>query len=160
MRNLICVSVALAILTIGCTPCEESKTDVVTSMYPEAQAELERVVRGIYDDAMAVNIEGLKTAHLHSEKFTKFGPRSFERQTVEQTNNSEAAFFSSISDLKVELRDLKIDVFDDVAITTFYPHFSFVRDGEEIVGSSRQTLVFLMTESGWKIIHEHGTVNK
>ena len=109
---------------------------------------------------MTANIEGLKAAHLVSDKFTKFGPRNFNRQDVASTNESEAAFFTSISDLNMEVKDLKIDVFGDFGIATYYPHFSFVQDGEEKKGSSRQTLVFLKTKKGWKIVHEHGTSNK
>ena len=128
--------------------------------YAEFQAELQAALEEIYDDAMVANLEGLRASHLNSPKFTKFGPRSFERQTVEQTNSSEASFFSSISELNVELKDVKIDVFGDVAITTFYPHYSLIKDSEVVEGISRQTLVFLKTEQGWKIIHEHGNPKK
>jgi len=108
-------------------------------------------------DAQDANIEGLKAAHLTSDKFTKFGPRKFERQDVASTNKSEEAFFSSILNYKQEVKDLKIDVFGDIGIATYYPHVSFLQDGEEIKGSGRQTLVFLKTTNGWKIVHEHGT---
>ena len=127
---------------------------------PEAQAELKQVLKAIYDDAMSANVEGLTTSHLISSKFTKLGPRNFSRQTVDETNESEASFFTSIKDLKVELKDVKIDVFGEVAVTTFYPHFSFVKDDQLKEGSTRQTLVFLKTDQGWKIIHEHGTPKK
>ncbi len=152
------VIAAVLILTLNsCAPRQESKRDLVNDNFTDAQAELKVVLKNIYDDAMTANIEGLTTSHLISPKFTKFGPRSFERQTAEQTNDSEASFFSSLSDLNVELKDIKIDVFGDVAVTTFYPHFTFMRDGSEVNGSSRQTLIFLKTDEGWKIIHEHGT---
>jgi hypothetical protein len=127
---------------------------------PEDQAELKQTLKAIYDDAMSANVEGLTTSHLISSNFTKFGPRNFSRQTAYETNESEASFFTSIKDLKVELKDVKIDVFGDVAVTTFYPHFSFVKDDQLKEGSSRQTFVFLKTDQGWKIIHEHGTPKK
>jgi ketosteroid isomerase-like protein len=73
------------------------------------------------------------------------------------TNESEAAYIRSVSYLHYEVEDLKIDVFGDVGIVTYYPHVSFVKDGEEMSGIGRQTLVFLKTETGWKIVHEHGT---
>lgn len=118
----------------------------------------------IYDAVMAIkkdiensNIPGLQEAHLNSPKFSKFGPRKFERQDVEATNESEEAFFSSISDASYKVKELKIDVFKDVGIATYYPVVSFVRDGERIKASGRQTLVFINTRDGWKLIHEHGT---
>ena len=59
-----------------------------------------------------------------------------------------------------EVEDLKIDVLDGVGIVTYYPHVSFVKDGESRRATGRQTLVFVSTESGWKIVHEHGTLKK
>jgi ketosteroid isomerase-like protein len=76
---------------------------------------------------------------------------------VAGTNETEAAFFSSISNYMQEVRDLKIDVFDDVAVTTYYPHISYILNDEEIKGSGRQTFVFLRTHDGWKLVHEHST---
>jgi len=162
IRNiaLVLVVVCGACLILSCVAADNSRIDVIDETFPEAQAELQAVLNEIYDDAMTANIEGLEAIHLNSPKFTKFGPRSFERQNVEQTNASEASFFSSISDLKVELKDIKIDVFDDVAITTFYPTYTLKKEGEVVEGMSRQTLVFLKTSEGWKIIHEHGTPQK
>ncbi|MEE9185139.1 MAG: nuclear transport factor 2 family protein [Acidimicrobiia bacterium] len=142
---------------VACTSPRPAPQDLVNDPFPEAQAELREVVTSIVKDAMTANIEGLQAAHLVSDKFTKFGPRSFDRQDVASTNESEAAFFGSISNFKQEIKDLKIDIFGDIGIATYYPHVSFVQVGEEKTGSGRQTLVFLKTENGWKIVHEHGT---
>ena len=59
---------------------------------------------------------------MNSEKFTKFGPRRFKRQDVISTNQSEAAHFGSISNFEQDIKDLKIDVFGDIGIATYYPH--------------------------------------
>lgn len=131
---------------------------LIAETFPDAQAELRDVVNKIADDAMKANIEGLQSIHLVSDKFTKFGPRSFDRQDVTSTNASEAAFFSSVSDMKYRVNDLKIDVFGDIGVVTYYPQVSFVKDGESRLVNGRQTLVFLKTDQGWKIVHEHGTV--
>ena len=139
------------------TESQPDAVDMVSEIYPEAQNELREVINSIIKDSETANLEGLKASHLLSDKFTKFGPRSFERQDVESTNESELAHFGSISNFKLEAKDLKIDVFGDIGIATYYPHVSFEKDGEEITGSARQTLVFLKTSDGWKIIHEHGT---
>jgi len=55
------------------------------------------------------------------------------------------------------VQDLKVDVFGNVAIATYYPKVTFVKEGETRNVSGRQTLVFLKTDEGWKIVHEHGT---
>ena len=145
------------LLLVSCTSQKPLQQDLINDQFPEAQAELREVVASIVKDAMTANIEGLQAAHLVSDKFTKFGPRTFDRQDVASTNESEAAFFGAISNFKQEVAELKIDVFGDVGIATYYPHVSFVQDGEKKEGSGRQTLVFLKTENGWKIVHEHGT---
>ncbi|MHC4911104.1 MAG: nuclear transport factor 2 family protein [Planctomycetota bacterium] len=159
-RRLALVLAGLSTLQVlGCAspPAPPSDWDLAHDPDPEAQAELREVVNLIVKDAMEANIEGLQAAHLDSEKFTKFGPRKFDRQDVGGTNESEAAFFGSISNVSEEVKDLKIDVFGDTAIATFYPHVSFVQNGEERHGSGRQTFVFLRTRDGWKLVHEHGT---
>jgi hypothetical protein len=123
----------------------------------DARLQIREAILGIKADIESSNISGLQGVHLNSEKFSKFGPRNFERQDVTSTNRSEAAFFSSIREATYEVRDLKIDVFGDVGIATYYPEVSFVRDGVQVASSGRQTLVFLRTDSGWKLVHEHGT---
>jgi len=150
------ISLLLLFLS-SCTEKKSDQVDLVNEIFPEAQDELREVINSIVKDAETANLEGLKTIHLESDKFTKFGPRSFERQDVESTNESESAHFGSISNFTSEVKDLKIDVFGDIGIATYYPHVSFEKDGEKITGSARQTLVFLKTSEGWKIIHEHGT---
>lgn len=147
-------------LLVSCSGEGPVQQDIINDPFPEAQAELSELVKSIMKDAMTANIEGLQAVHLDSDKFTKFGPRSFDRQDVASTNKSEAAFFSSISNFKQEIKDLKIDVFGNIGIVTYYPQVSFVMDGEEKKVSGRQTLVFLKTTNGWKIIHEHGTPKK
>jgi hypothetical protein len=134
-----------------------SEPDLINDSFPEAQVEIHEVISSIVKDAETANIEGLQAAHLVSNKFTKFGPRSFDRQDVASTNESEVSFFGSISNYKLEVKDLKIDVFGDIGIATYYPHVSYVQNGEQKKGSGRQTLVFLKTKDGWKIVHEHGT---
>lgn len=148
------------LLLVSCTRERELQQDLISDPFPEAQAELREVVKSIANDIMTANIEGLKAAHLVSEKFTKFGPRSFDRQDVASTNESEAAFFSSVSNMSYEVKELKIDVFGDIGIATYYPHVSFMENGKEKKASGRQTLVFLRTANGWKIVHEHGTTKK
>jgi len=148
---------AVLLLLPSCTGPRAPGPDVVNDPFPEAQAELRAVVESVARDAMTANVNGLQSIHLQSPKFTKFGPRSFHRQDVAATNQEEAAHFTSISQLRYEIEDLKIDVFGDVAVVTYYPQVFFVKDGEQRAGSGRQTFVFLKTADGWKIVHEHGT---
>ena len=124
----------------ACVRVESNQEDIIKDPFPAAQAEIQGVIDSIVKDAEDADIEGLKAAHLESEKFSKFGPRNFERQDVSSTNATEEAFFSSIA--------------------TYYAHVSFTQNGEEKTGRGRQTFVFLNTEDGWKLVHEHGTPNQ
>ncbi len=131
---------------------------IYNETFPESQTEIKEVINGIVRDAQTANLEGLTSLHLQSDKFTKFGPRRFERQDVNQTNESESAHFGSVENFKMEVKDLKIDVFGNMGIATYYPHVSSEKGGKQNAGSARQTLVFLKTSDGWKIVHEHGTM--
>jgi len=150
-------SIAAQLLLVACTSDNQPERDLVNDPFPAAQAELREAIQSIRADVMAANIDGLQAIHLEGEKFTKFGPRNFERQDVASTNQSEAAFFGSVSITEYEVADLKIDVFGDIGIATFHPQVTSVVNGEERRTSGRQTLVFLRTQAGWKIVHEHGT---
>ena len=123
----------------------------------QVKKEIEAAIHAIKLDIETQNIEGLQSIHLLSDKFSKFGPRNFDRQDVDSTNASEANFFSSISDVSYNVRDLKIDVFDHVVIATYYPEASFIMNGERRNTQGRQTFVFLKNEDEWKLVHEHGT---
>lgn len=152
-------SACTALLALAaCTAEIQNEPDVIDDSFPEVQSEIREAIMSIKNDIESGNIEGLQAIHLVSDKFSKFGPRSFDRQDVASANQSEATFFSSISNAHYEVRELKIDVFGDIGIATYYPEVSFVRNGDTVAVSGRQTLVFLRSQSGWKLVHEHGTV--
>lgn len=154
-----CVPFALAasFSLMGCSATQLGSQDLVEGSFPDRQAEIHDAIMTMKSDIESSNIDGLRAMHLESRKFTKFGPRVFERQDVTSTHKTESVFFGAITNANYEVRDLKIDVFGDVGIATYYPEVSFVRDGESVEASGRQTLVFVRTDSGWKIVHEHGT---
>ena len=159
MQNFTRFLVLILVAQVWLTSCSEKQSPRIDSekeVFPGKQEELKQVVQAIVRDAETSNLEGLKDIHLVSDKFTKFGPRSFERQSVEETNASELAFFGTVSEYKEDVSDLKIDVFGDVGIATYYRQVSFIENEEQKNASLRQTLVFLKTDDGWKIVHEHG----
>ncbi len=158
IHYLIVCSTLLVFQLVGCSSIH--RYDIVHYTFPDAQAELHETLQTIIKDAVAANVSGLRESHLASNKFTKFGGRKFERQDVEECNDSEASLITSLQDIKLEMKDRKIDVFGDVAIMTCFNHFSYTDDGERSRGVARNTLVFLKTDDGWKIIHEHVTPKK
>ena len=141
------------------TCCDRNQTESNDSAINESELEkeLHGAVIKVWEDANNGNITELKSAHLNSPKFSKFGPRIAERQNVESTNKSETEHFLSISDARLVIKNLKIDIFENVGIATFYNNYSFIKNENSVQGKGRVTLVFLRTEAGWKIIHEHSS---
>lgn len=144
-----------AMLPTGCR--SSGKHDLAKNSFPEKQAEICAALDQLAHDAMSVNLDRLRAGHLDSDKFTKFGARAFARQNIDQCNESEAALFAKVQDLQFRFEDPKIDVFGNVAVMTCYNHVSFVLDGQPQDKVARNTLVFLRTDDGWKIVHEHVT---
>jgi ketosteroid isomerase-like protein len=149
-KNLF-LMICIIIVVVGCQSNDES-----TDSY-KAEKELRQVIEQIWVDVVSGDLEALRSTHLDSPKFSKFGPRIAERQDVKSTNESETEHVLLISDASFELEDIKVDVFGDVAVTTFYNNFSFIKNNIRVKGKGRVTLVFLNTEEGWKIIHEHSS---
>ena len=63
----------------------------------------------------------------------------------------------AISEANLVVEDLKVDIFDKVGIATFYNNYAFIKHGNPVQGKGRVTLAFLLTQEGWKIIHEHSS---
>ncbi len=104
------------------------------------------------------DLEGLRADHLDSPKFTKFGPRVMRRQGFDAMIADEIAAVSAAEGLSIDFRELKVDIFGDIAIATSYPLFSSRGpDGEPVTREARMTLVFVRTAAGWKIVHEHSS---
>lgn len=132
---------------IGCQSNDSSK----------AEKELQTITEQIWVDAVCGDLKALRDIHFNDPRFSKFGPRIPTRQDVTSTNESETEHFSMISDARFNLEDIKVDVFEDIAITTFYNSYSFNKQNIRVQGKGRVTLVFLNTEKGWKIVHEHSS---
>lgn len=157
MKNTFLFILTFSVLVFS---CKKSSPELqVGSEYNEKKSikELSQKVHEIWEDAENTNIEKLKSAHYESPKFSKFGPRISERQNVSETNKSETAHFSKIKDVKLVLENLKVDVFENIGIATFYNNYSFIKNGKNIKGKGRVTLVFIKSPDGWKIIHEHSS---
>lgn len=155
----VCQSMIACLAMIPWLGCAHTR-DLAHDPFPEAQVELRQTLEGIMNDAKTADVARNRVSHLESDKFTKFGGRQFERQNYEQCIAEEAANITSKQIEVYDPRDLKIDVFGDVAILTYYPFVSAIQDDKQIQYLSRQTLVFLKTADGWKVVHEHKSQTK
>ena len=140
---------------VGCT--STATRDLAHYPFPEDQVRIREAIRTLTNDALAGNAEGIRAAHLHSDKFTKFPGGKYERIGFAECVDAEITGFASFKNLKLDADDVKIDVFGDVAVLTEYFHLSHTVDDEPVTINARVTLVFLKTVNGWKIVHEHVT---
>ena len=150
-RKNLFVMLFIFIVAFGC----RSQDELVDSS--NVDKELREVIKKIWVDSVAGDLDALRSTHFDSPKFSKFGPRIAERQDVKSTNESETEHVLSMSDASFNLEDIKVDIFGDIAITTFYNNYSFIKNNMRIQGKGRVTLVFLNAEDGWKIVHEHSS---
>ena len=93
-------AVGSILIWTSCLDQKEKSIDVINDLFPESQKEIRKAVESIVRDCETANFEGLKSIHLDSDKFTKFGPRKFERQDVKSTNVSEVAYSAQFLVLK------------------------------------------------------------
>ena len=148
----------------GCAgpPVSESNEtpNIVDGSFSEAESAVRDAMLSIDEHVGRKDFDGLSADHLDSPQFSKFGPRVLERQGFDDMIADEIKAVSAAQELSIEFRDLKIDVFGDVAIATSYPLFTFKdSDGKPGVREARMTLVWVKTPDGWKIVHEHSSPN-
>jgi ketosteroid isomerase-like protein len=129
----------------------------VDDRFPEAGAAVRAAMLRLEDLVNRRDWDGLRSSHLDSPKFTRFG-QGAQRQNFDEMIADEIASLSSVKDLSIDFRDLKIDVFGDVAVARSFPLFSFKGpNGEAVELEVRSTFVFVKTPNGWKITHEHNS---
>jgi len=128
----------------------------------EARGAITAVMESIDRMVETGDLEGLPDVHLDSPKFTKFGRDPERREDFREMVASEHAGFAMLGqvakDLTLERRDQRIDVFGDVAVSTSFPVIGgTLPDGQHLEIRLRETSVWVETEDGWKIAHEHNT---
>ena len=132
-------------------------SDVITDLFPEAQAAVERRLQEIMDAAQSKDIGRLESYHLYGPKFTKFDDfEPLERQDAEATRRLEREAITGVKAFVPQVEQLKVDVFGPVAIATFvFDYAVTLPDDEQLAVRARSTLVFAQDGAEWKIVHEH-----
>tara|TARA_R110002049_G_scaffold143633_1_gene305809 strand:+ start:791 stop:1300 length:510 start_codon:yes stop_codon:yes gene_type:complete len=133
---------------------EEVKIDIVNDDFPEAKAEIKKVLNGIFKCFQDNDADKLISYHVYGPKFTEFrnaGPRFGS----EENEAYERGFVGAISAFAYKLGYLKIDVFGDVAVVTFEADFRPTMGEQTPQIWANVTLVFIKVSNTWKITHEH-----
>ena len=115
--------------------------DILNNTYPQEQAELKKILENLYKTAQQKDFDKVRAYHAYSPKFTdfKFGQ---PRADSEMNKQSEEDLFTSFSEFIYDLRDIKVAVYDKVAITTFHGYFTAVQAGQPLAFNLQSTLVF------------------
>ena len=136
--------------------CAHPRTNWIQDENSVAQEQVKKIVLGIYNSIENKQLAGLEAQQLFGPKFTKFDLVGVaKRLDANETKKTEHNLFSSFSKAKYELMDLKVDVFEDVAISTFLLGYNVDMAGKNYKGKARGTLVFVNDGNDWKITHEH-----
>ena len=161
-RTLI-YSIALftALVFLGCekdsvsSTTDSLKVDILNNEFPEAQQELLDTFIGIAQSIKDGDMDKLISYHAYGPKFTEFKDGQ-PRNGGEDNEAYERSLFGSVTEVvKFDAKDLKIAVYGDVANLTFHSDFQ-LKFGEELAVVNNQiTLLFIKTDDGWKIVHEH-----
>lgn len=152
--------IALIYITAGCDVnaanhnCEEQNIDLLINQFPNAQAEIQTVLDGIFKAIQDNDADKLISYHIYGPKFTEFRD-SEPRFNSEENEEYERWLVGAVSGFDYNLGNLKINVFGEVAVVTFHADFrpTFGDDVVQIWGST--TLVFVKVDGDWKITHEH-----
>ena len=148
------------IIITGCKQKEEKddvkevRIDLINDDFSEAKQEVKSVLDSLFASIQNREIDELLSYHLYSDKFTEFRD-GLPRTSSSENEEYERQLINNISSFDYNLGDLKIDVFENVAIVTFNADFR-PTIGENVVQLWRQgTIVFVKNEGVWRITHEH-----
>lgn len=143
--------------------CDSEDSDIVQPRDPnlilpeflEEQKEVEATFGAIAQSIVDGDMDKLISFHAYGPKFTEF--KNGEPRNGGAANETyEREVFGSVTEVvKFAANDLKIAVYGEVANLTFHSDFQ-LKFGDNIVTVNDQiTLLFVKTNDGWKMVHEH-----
>jgi hypothetical protein len=144
----------VVLIMLACS--SEKKVDFITYEYEDEQIEIEKRITDIFESFINKEADKLDSFHLFGPKFTKFDDwEPLDRKDADQTRKSESEAIVAIDKFTYEIQDLKVDVFDKVAVSTFIIDYVAIAGEAELAAKARSTLVFVKDGEDWKITHEH-----
>ncbi len=141
--------------SVSSTTDSSANVDILNDEFPEAQQEVLDTFIGIAQSIKDGDMDKLISFHAYGPKFTEFKDGK-PRNGGEDNEAYERGLFGSVTEVvKFDANDLKIAVYGDVANLTFHSDFQ-LKFGEELAVVNNQiTLLFVKTDDGWKLVHEH-----
>lgn len=144
---------SIAFTGIGCA---KSHVDYLKEPFALDQEVIKKKVNDVFTWAQKKDLAKLESAHLYGPKFSKFDDWDpLTRQDAQTAKKGEAESFGAITDFKFTIADQKVDVFGNVAISTFHITYGLKMGADKVDAKARGTMVFVKDGSEWKITHEH-----
>ena len=134
---------------------EDAKIDLVNEEFPEAKQEVIDTFVGIAQSIKDGDIDKLISYHAYSPKFTEF-KNGEPRNGAAANEEHERNVFGSVTEVvKFDALDLQVAVYGDVANVTFHSDFHLKFGDDLVIVNDQITLLFVRTNDGWKMVHEH-----
>lgn len=156
--------VVIMIFGIIITSCKEKeekveiaevKIDLLNDEFPKAKQEVKLTMDSIAQSIKDGDLDKLISYHAYSPKFTEF-KNGEVRNNGEENEKFERGVFGSVTEiLKFDMNDMKVAVYGDVANVTLHTDFHLKFGEDNVMVNDQMTLLFLKTEKGWRIVHEH-----
>jgi ketosteroid isomerase-like protein len=132
------------------------RDSILLAPYQSERARVEQRLNQIMTAARNKAVDELETYYAFGPKFTKFDDfEPLERQDAEATRRLEREAILGVEEFSPEVVDPKVDVFGEVAVTTFVMEYDVVADGERHSFRARATMVFANEGGEWLVVHEH-----
>ncbi|MCK5679066.1 MAG: nuclear transport factor 2 family protein [Flavobacteriaceae bacterium] len=144
----------IMIIGLLLTSCK-SKVDLVNDEFPEEKQEVINTFVEIANSIKEGDVDKLIAFHAYGPKFTEF--KNGEPRNGSKANEThERNVFGSVTEvIKFDAKDLKVAVYGDVANLTFHSDFQLKFGDDLVVVNDQITLLFVNTNDGWKMVHEH-----
>jgi ketosteroid isomerase-like protein len=122
---------------------------------------IEQLIYKVFDIGRNKDLSFIQKMHLNNDAFSKFSDiPPYHLQDYEEASLHEEMFFANVSDYDFKITDLKIEIFDNIAIAAFMleqqgmivDDYSFT--GRTLNVKARVTMVF-KKDNEWLIVHEH-----
>lgn len=132
-----------------------AQVDLINDEFPAEEQEVMETFGSIAQSIKDKDLDKLISFHTYGPKFTEF--KNGEPRNGDKANEAhERSVFGSVSEIiKFDAKDLKIAVYGDVANLTFHSDFHLRFDEDLAIVNDQITLLFVKTNDGWKMAHEH-----
>ena len=129
--------------------------DLINTEYPEAEQEVIDTFGEIAQSLIDGDMDRLISFHAYSSKFTEFKDGAPRNGGVANEEYERTVFGAVTEVIAFNADQLKVAVYGDVANVTFHSDFQLMFGTDLAVINNQISLLFVNTNDGWKIVHEH-----